>query len=61
MNKAVIPKGKVVRFSDEVHPTEPPPLVMANYSAQRNSNERDTVALITQPENENVAETSFHD
>ena len=57
MNRAVTPKEKVVRFSDEVLPTEPPPLVVANYSA----NERDTVGLIPQPENEHEAETAFQD
>lgn len=61
MSGGVTTKEKVVRFSDEVYPSEPPPLVMANHSAQVDSCERDTVTPTPQPENERVAETSFLD
>lgn len=61
MNRAVSPKEKVVRFSDEVHPSEPPPLVMANHLARLNTRETDTATLIPQPDDEHVAETSFQD
>ena len=43
----ITPGQKVVRFSDEVYPSEPPPLVVTNRQAGRRSHEDDPISHTT--------------